>query len=182
MRPRIAWIAVGIAAAATIVAVAAVLLVTGNDDHGAPVESRVRPGGPGFVWLDGEWLEPPYDVRLDGRRITINGAVVRERAERSMAVPPPLPVEPPDAMALVQVAHARFQALGGASEAPPDDATIAALRDELLQFSVTADVRYEPPVLVIEDTDGESAALILQVPTPPPLSSSSRTNCSTGAA
>ena len=44
---------------------------------------------------------------------------------------------------------------------------IATLRDEIALLPAAADVRYVPPVLEIEDRDGNVSGLLLQVLTPP---------------
>ena len=153
------------AAAVVVVALIAAVLLLGGGDEGVPegpIESREPPNGPGFVWLDGQWLEPPYTIVAADRTITLNGTVVRDRTVEA-SEPPVAPADPATAEDLVEVALARLETLGGPSDEVPDDATVATLRDEILQFPAAADVRYEPPLLQIEDRDGNVAAVILQV-------------------
>lgn len=149
-----------------VIAVAAVALLVIFFASSDSDEPETTAAGPGFAWLDGQWLAPPYEIEVVDRTITLNGAVVRDRTPLSTSAAPTPPADPQTAMELVQVARARFTALGGPGDAPPDDSVIAALRDELLSFPAAVQVTFEPPTLVIEDRAGDRSALILQVPPP----------------
>ena len=156
-----------VAAVGGLIAVAAVARLgifffasSGSDEPESTATSS------GFAWLDGQWLALPYELEAVDRTITLNGVVVRDRPPLSASAAPTPPPDPQTAMELVQVARARFTALGGAGDAPPDASVIAALRDELLGFPAAVRVTYEPPTLVIEDRAGDRSALILQVPPP----------------
>lgn len=167
---RIRLIALAGVVALAVVAVVGFLLLSGGDDEdggpAGPVESREPPRGPGFLWIDGEWVEPPYAVESTDRTISINGKVVRDRTV-TPAAPVAAPANPTTAEDLVVVARERLVALGGATDEAPDDALIATLRDEIAQLPAAADVRYVPPLLEIEDLDGRVSSLLLQVLRPP---------------
>jgi len=166
-RTRLIAIA-GVAALAVVALIAVLLLVGGGGDEvpEGPLESREPPVGPGFVWLSGQWLEPPYTIESDDRTITLNGTVVRDRTVPASS-PVVAPSNPTTAEDLVEVASVRLAELGGASDEVPDEAVIATLRDEMAQFAAAVDVRYVPPMLEIEDRDGNVSGLLLQVLRPP---------------
>ena len=171
---RTRLIAIGAVATLAVLAVVAVLLFTGgddgdSDDGGVDTELpqlREPPEGPGFAWLDGQWLEPPYTIESDDLTITLNGTVVRDRTA-PLTSPVVAPSDPVTAEDLVEVASARLAELGGVSSEAPDDALIATLRDEIALLPAAVDVRYVPPMLEIEDRDGNVSGLLLQVLTPP---------------
>ncbi len=156
MNSRVILAAVGGVIAVAVIALLVILFTSSGSD-----EPQSTSTGPGFAWLDGQWLAPPYEIEAADRTITLNGVVVRDRTPLSASAAPAPPADPQTAMELVQVARARFTALGGSGEAPPDESVVAALRDELLEFPAAVQVTYEPPTLVIEDRAGDRSALIL---------------------
>ena len=133
----------GLAVAVALVASGAVLAADDVD--------RQRPRAGGWIVVDGDELEPPYDIEVVGLELRINGRVVRDRAREHSA-----PQEEPDGP--VALAVQRIDEAGGPWPGDVPDGAMEAIVDEL---SAIAEVTWEPPFLVVDD-----AMVVAQRPAP----------------
>jgi len=150
-----------------IAAIAGGLLLSsgdsGDDDATAGQE---RPLGPGFAWVDGEWLSPPYFVETDASVIRINARLVR-RVTRLETDAEAASSQPEGSLGeLMEAAALRFDEMGGTSSERPSEARLAELIQYVESLPGATGVNFEEPVLSITDEVGQSGYVILQRPDP----------------
>jgi len=158
----------GVALILLVLVIAGIVLLAfpdSSDDSGGDLE---RPAGPGFVWLEGEWLRPPFFVETDASVLRVNNKIVR-RVTRIAGEPEVVASDQqePDTLGdLMEAAVTRFQDLGGPSSDPPTDATLADLTQFVESLPGAASVSFEAPALAITDDTGEVGFVILERPDP----------------
>ena len=148
--------------------VAVVLLASGGSDNGGSAngEDEDVPLGPGFVWIDGKWLTPPFFVETDASVIRINARLVRrvtrlESFDEAAANPPEGSLGD-----LLEAAAMHYDEMGGTSEEPPSDERIAELEQYVNSLPNATAVSFEAPALSITDETGQTGYVILQRPNP----------------
>jgi hypothetical protein len=150
-----------------VLVIAGITLLTiqsGNDDNTDVVFDPSIPLKPGFVWIDGEWYDPPYFVENDASVIRIDAQLVW-RVTRPAIQPQGSGAANQGALGdLLDAAANRLVELGGASEAPPSDATVADLTQLVESLPGSAAVELDRNALAITDESGQTGYLILQRP------------------
>lgn len=116
----------------------------------------------GVLFIDGEYIEPPYRIEVEEGRISLNGSVVFEFGRAT----PPDEVEPPDdpkdAGELTKVAGAMLSAIGWPERLPSDD-EVAAIGRELEMRPGADSAVVEAGTLRIRDRDGGEERLLYWV-------------------
>jgi hypothetical protein len=151
-----------------VVIVAVVLLASGGSDSGgsAAGEEADVPLGPGFVWIDGKWLTPPFIVETDASVIRINGRLVR-RVTRLESLDEAQANQPEGSLGeLLEAAAMHYDETGGTSEEPPSDERVAELTQFVEALPNATAVSFEAPALSITDETGQTGYVILQRPSP----------------
>ena len=153
-----------------VVGVLVAVLATGDDgeEEGAGGLAGEIPPGTGFLFIGGEYVEPPYEVAVRDFEITINGQVVvslpGQAAPATEAFPPP--ENPQSAIEAIDAAGSHFLELGGLTSSDPDPAVVEELRRFLLSLEAIEHVERDGAWLIATDTSGERAGLLLLAPDP----------------
>lgn len=157
---------VSLAVALAIAAVALIVTVGGDGDDGGTAAEI--PAGTGFLFIGGEYVEPPYTITVRDLEITINDRVVVSLPDQ--AVPAPAVSAPPEspetAIDAIDTAGSRFLELGGLTSSEPDPAVVEELRQLLLSFDPIEHVERDGVWLMATDSAGEVAGLLLMAADP----------------
>jgi hypothetical protein len=142
------------------------LLTSGDSGDEVATEDQAPRLGPGFVWIDGEWLSPSFIVETDASVIRINGRLVR-RITRLESDAEAASNQPEGSLGeLLEAAALRFDEMGGTNSEPPSEARLAELIQYVESLPGATAVSFKEPVLSITDETGQSGYVILQRPNP----------------
>lgn len=142
------------------------LLSSGDSGDDTATADRAPRLGPGFVWIDGEWLSPSFIVETDASVIRINGRLVR-RVTRLESDTEAVNNQPEGSLGeLLEAAALRFDEMGGTSSEPPTEDRLAELTEYVESLPGATAVSFAEPVLSITDETGQSGYVILQRPDP----------------
>jgi len=152
-----------------VIAIAAGVLLSGGDsgDDDATVETE-RPLGPGFVWVDGEWISPSptYIVETDASVIRINGRLVR-RITRLESDEEAVNNQPEGSLGeLLETVALHYNETTGATAERPDAQSLAEVTQYAESLPGATTVSFTEPALSITDETGQTGYVILQRPDP----------------
>jgi hypothetical protein len=142
------------------VSLAALLLIVISCAKGTPTDEVDTSG---FVWVEDEWMAPPFVFEVADFQIRINGRI----AKQFLPLTPeedsrPIPETPENMSDLLEVAAQKFRDLGGIDVTMPSEAVISELTTFVESLPNVVNVRIESPYLTIMDRDGAEGALIIQ--------------------
>ena len=135
-----------------------------QDPSGDDVAQRPSPQvEDGFVFLDGEWLEPPFEISVEATQLYLNGMPVKPwPGLRDLGDEARLRAESPEtANELAVIAAIHLEQLGGSALDPVPAEVVDRITSLIESFPATAGVRVEGGRFFVVDRQGVEAAMSL---------------------
>ena len=135
-----------------------------QDPSGDDVAQRPLPQvEDGFVFLDGEWLEPPFEISVEATQLYLNGMPMKPwPGLRDLGDEARLRAESPEtANELAVIAAIHLEQLGGSALDPVPAEVVDRITSLIESFPATAGVRVEGGRFFVADRQGVEAAMSL---------------------